>query len=192
MPPPTHMVTTPYLAPRRLPSISSVAGQAGPATCHKGWPIEIAPPLTFSFSFVDPEHGRRIWITWHGERLVQLPQVPMSSMVRPLQLQQLGDRVDTGPMPISSGSSTGRPPCRDRRPRGCSPRRARLRFGLHQHGLALAPSDSCAGVAGGDDAALLDDLAVLEHRFQPVEVGQHVLRAVALVAWLRVISSFRR
>ena len=49
MPPPTHMVTTACLAPRRRPSSRMCPTWREPVIPN-GWPMEMAPPLTFILS----------------------------------------------------------------------------------------------------------------------------------------------
>src|SRR5690606_37146031 len=48
-PPPMHMVTTPYFPPRSLNWLARVPVWREPVM-PKGWPIEMEPPLMFSFS----------------------------------------------------------------------------------------------------------------------------------------------
>src|SRR6185436_14101683 len=100
MPPPTHIVTTPYFAPRRLPSISRWPAMRAPDMPY-GWPIEIAPPETLSLSFGMPSLSR-MYSTWLANASFS-SQMPMSSIDRPLALRSFGT-ANTGPMPISSGS----------------------------------------------------------------------------------------
>src|SRR5687767_1531274 len=49
MPPPTHIVTMPYLALRRCISLIKVAVSFAPVQ-PSGWPSAMAPPLTLTFS----------------------------------------------------------------------------------------------------------------------------------------------
>ena len=58
----------------------------------KGWPMEIEPPLTFSFFGVDAELVATV-DDLHGERLVQLPQVDVVDL-ETVPLQQLRHRED--------------------------------------------------------------------------------------------------
>src|SRR5205823_9015000 len=56
-PPPMHIVTTPYLAPRRLPSWRMWPVQRAPVMPN-GWPMEIDPPFTLYFSGSIPSRSR--------------------------------------------------------------------------------------------------------------------------------------
>ena len=82
-------------------------------------------------------------------------------------------------MPISSGSQPA-----TAMPRQSAKRRQPALLGLarlHQHARAR-PVGELGSVAGGDEAAFRDHLPVLEDRLQLFEIGEHRLRAVALVA----------
>ena len=56
-PPPMHIVTTPHLAPRRLPSCRMWPAQRAPVM-PKGWPMAIEPPLTLYFAGSMPSLSR--------------------------------------------------------------------------------------------------------------------------------------
>src|SRR5207249_5677725 len=57
-PPPMHMVTTPNRALRLSISLAMVPTRREPVM-PKGWPIEIEPPLTLSFSGSMPRRSRQ-------------------------------------------------------------------------------------------------------------------------------------
>jgi hemoglobin/transferrin/lactoferrin receptor protein len=58
MPPPMHMVTQTFLAPRRLPSMRAWPVRRWPLM-PKGWPTAMAPPLTLSLSAGMPSLSRQ-------------------------------------------------------------------------------------------------------------------------------------
>src|SRR6185436_11251046 len=136
MPPPTHIVTTPYFAPRRLPSISRWPVMRAPDMPY-GWPIEIAPPETLSLSFGMPSLSR-MYSTWLANASFS-SQMPMSSIDRPLALRSFGT-ANTGPMPISSGSHAATIMPRYA-PSGLSPRFSASFASISTE--ADAPSESC-------------------------------------------------
>ena len=75
IPPPTHIVTSPYRASRRRISWSSVAVSLAPVH-PSGWPSAIAPPLTLRRRRIDrqlAQAGDRL----RGERLVELDEVDL-------------------------------------------------------------------------------------------------------------------
>src|SRR5690606_6143464 len=100
MPVPTHMVTTTYLAPRRLPSIRAWPVSRAPVMPY-GWPTAMAPPLTLRRSSGIPSLSRQ-YSTCTANASFSSHR-SMSSTVRPWRLSSLGT-ANTGPMPISSGS----------------------------------------------------------------------------------------
>ena len=91
MPPPTHIVTTTYLTPRRLPSISACPTRRAPDIPY-GWPIEIAPPSTLNRSGSMPSLSRQ-YSAWQANASFS-SHSPMSSTVRPCSCEELRHRVD--------------------------------------------------------------------------------------------------
>src|SRR5262245_48947984 len=57
-PPPMHIVTTPYFALRLVISLANVPTILDPVIPN-GWPIEIEPPFTLSFSGSIPRRSRQ-------------------------------------------------------------------------------------------------------------------------------------
>mmetsp|Transcript_38828 Transcript_38828/g.86766 ORF Transcript_38828/g.86766 Transcript_38828/m.86766 type:complete len:247 (-) Transcript_38828:508-1248(-) len=133
MPPPMHIVTTTFFAPRRLPS-----RRMWP-TCRlpvmpKGWPIAMAPPFTLSFAGSIP--SARWFASATTENASLSSHRSMSSTVRPCLSSSLGTATD-GPMPITSGAHppTAKPL---KTPRASRPRRSTTEPDATTH--AEAPS----------------------------------------------------
>src|SRR5262249_3132829 len=101
MPPPAHIVTSPYRDwPRRI-SCRIVVVSFAPVQ-PSGWPSAIAPPLTFSLSG-SIGSSRRQASTWAANASFSSTR-SMSSSERPVSLSTL--RIaGTGPMPKRSGST---------------------------------------------------------------------------------------
>ena len=102
-----------------------------------GWPIEIDPPLTFSFAGSRPSLSRQ-YTTCEAKASFS-SHTSMSSTRSPWRFKSLGTAY-TGPMPISSGSQ----------PATANPRK--ISFGLmpscfarsiDMSSVADAPSESC-------------------------------------------------
>ena len=90
MPPPTHIVTMPYLRLPALQFLQQLAVSLAPVQ-PSGWPSAIAPPLTFTFAGSSPsclDHRQRL----RREGLVQLDEVDLVER-QAGQLERLGDRV---------------------------------------------------------------------------------------------------
>mmetsp|Transcript_36202 Transcript_36202/g.116255 ORF Transcript_36202/g.116255 Transcript_36202/m.116255 type:complete len:229 (+) Transcript_36202:478-1164(+) len=136
MPPPTHMVTTTCLAPRRFPS-SSACPTCREPVMPKGWPMEIAPPLTFILSWSMPSTSAHRNGTQANASLSS--HRSMSATLRPCRSSSRGTAT-VGPMPISSGAhpATAKPL---KAPRGVTP--ARCAAASDMSTQALAPSDNC-------------------------------------------------
>src|SRR5256885_1030964 len=124
MPPAMHMVTTPHLtdasrALRRRPSSRMWPARRAPVM-PKGWPMEMAPPLTFRRSLGMPSL-RWQYRAWEAKASLSSHR-SMSSTLRPWRASSLGT-AKTGPMPISSGSqpATAKP---RKAPSGDRPRRS--------------------------------------------------------------------
>ena len=134
MPPPTHIVTTTWLAPRRRPSISACPTSPVPdipygvTDCDRA-AVDVQPLVRDSESVPAVEH-------LDGERLVELPEADVVD--RQLEtVEQLRNRK-TGPIPISSGSH----PCRETTERPNAPSAAALASLASITTQAAAPSDS--------------------------------------------------
>mmetsp|Transcript_1284 Transcript_1284/g.2088 ORF Transcript_1284/g.2088 Transcript_1284/m.2088 type:complete len:216 (+) Transcript_1284:124-771(+) len=135
IPPPTHMVTTTLLAPRRLPSRRMWPTCLDPVMPN-GWPIDIAPPFTFILLWSIPSTSAHRSGTTAKASLSS--QRSMSSTLRPWRDSSLGTAT-VGPIPISSGSQ---PPTANptKAPSGSNPRLCASASSMSRH--ADAPSDN--------------------------------------------------
>ena len=158
---------TPYFLPRRRSSSSSVSSSRAPLA-PSGWPIAIAPPLTLTFSRSRPSSFSHARYCGANASLISIRS--RSASVRPRAFERLANRR-------RRAHAHQRRLDADRGPRHDAAERLRA-FRLHrilagddQRGRAV---DDAAGVAGGDDAVLL------EHRRQLREnlhrrLGPHVI-----------------
>jgi hypothetical protein len=138
----------PASAERRRPRFAVMRAPEAPS----GWPRAMAPPLTLVFSSARPSsfsHREEL----RRERLVHVEQIHVAEGESPARSSAL--RIaGAGPIPISVRLDAGDAPLHELG-EGLQPLRlGPLCVGDHQHGRAVADP---AGVAGGDDAVLLED-----------------------------------
>ena len=100
MPPPAHIETTPWVAPRRRSSLIMVTTMRAPVAAI-GWPR--LQPLPLTFTIVGSMPSVRTAATGTEQNASLISKRSMSSMVRPARSSAFGI-ASVGPMPVRAGS----------------------------------------------------------------------------------------